>query len=269
MSAMSNKKAEARERVRAMREEQARKERRREQMMRFGIIGAVLIAVAIIGIAIATTRGSSDPVDPDAQPAGVTESGGGVSVAEPVADAPTLEVWFDFSCPHCRDFETANGAFLSELAGAGDANVVYRPVTFVGQLASVKATNAWACSLDEGLGEEYMDALYSIQGNFTDNQLLSAAEGVGLSGDAFESCVEDGAYEGWVDASHSLGVNEFGVNSTPTIFVVDGDDRSVVESAQWTQEGLLAALEASAGDGSTEQTEAPAAGSAADDDAED
>ena len=269
MSAMSNKKAEARERVRAMREEQARKERRREQMMRFGIIGAVLVAVAIIGVAIATTRGSTDPVDPDAQPVGVTESGGGVSVAEPVADAPTLEVWFDFSCPHCRDFETANGGFLSELAGAGDANVIYRPVTFVGQLASVKATNAWACSLDEGLGEEYMDAIYSIQGDFTDNQLLSAAEGVGLSGEAFESCVEDGAYEGWVDASHSLGVNDFGVNSTPTIFVVNGDERSVVEASQWTQEGLRAALDASAGDGDTAPTEAPAAEGAAEDEAED
>jgi predicted DsbA family dithiol-disulfide isomerase len=131
----------------------------------------------------------------------------------------------------------------------------------------VKATNAWACSLDEGLGEEYMDALYSIQGNFTDNQLLSTAEGVGLSGDTFESCVEDGAYESWVDASHSLGVDDFGVNSTPTIFVVNGDDRTVVDSAQWTQEGLRAALEASAG--GTPSTEAPAAEGAADDEAED
>lgn len=263
MSAMSNKKTDARERVKAMREEQARQERRREQMMRFGIIGAVLVAVAIIGVAIATTRDSSESADPDAQPAGVTESGGGVSVAEPVADAPTLEVWFDFSCPHCRDFEAANGAFLSEMAGAGDANVVYRPVTFVGQLASVKATNAWACSLDEGLGEEYMDALYSVQGSFTDNQLLSAAEGVGLTSDTFEACVEDGAYEGWVEASHSLGVEEFGVNSTPTIFVVNGEDRTVVDSAQWTEEGLRAALEASAGDGATEPTDAPATESAA------
>ena len=263
MSAMSNKKAEARDRVKAMREEQARKERRREQMMRFGIIGAVLVAVAIIGVAIATTRDSSESVDPDAQPAGVAESGGGVSVAEPVADAPTLEVWFDFSCPHCRDFEAANGGFLSEMAGAGDANVVYRPVTFVGQLASVKATNAWACSLDEGLGEEYMDALYAVQGDFTDNQLLSAAEGVGLTSDAFESCVENSAYEGWVEASHALGVEEFGVNSTPTIFVVNGEDRTVVDSAQWTEEGLRAALEASAGDGDSQPTDAPATESAA------
>jgi protein-disulfide isomerase len=262
MSAMSNKKADARERVRAMREEQARKERRREQLMRFGIIGAVLIAVAIIGVAIAANR-SSDPVDPAAQPAGVTESGGGVSVADTVADAPTLEVWFDFSCPHCRDFEAANGSFLSELAGAGEANIIYRPVTFVGQLASVKATNAWACSLGEGLGEEYMDAIYSVQGNYTDNQLLSVAESVGLEGDTFESCVDGGAYEGWVDASHSLGVNEFGVNSTPTIFVVNGDERTLVDSSQWTQEGLQAALDAGAGDGGTEPTDAPATQGAA------
>ncbi len=258
MSAMSNKKAEARERVRAMREEQARKERRREQLMRFGIIGAVLIAVAIIGVAIAANR-PSDTVDPDAQPAGVVETGGGVPVADTVADAPTLEVWFDFSCPHCRDFEAANGSFLSEWAHNGEANVVYRPVTFVGTLASVKATNARACSLAEGRGEEYMDAIYAIQGNFTDAQLLSAAENVGLTSDTFESCVENGAYEGWVNASHSLGVNEFGVNSTPTVFVVNGDERTLVESDQWTQAGLQEALNAAAGDSGTEPTEAPAA----------
>ncbi len=247
MSAMSNKKAEARERVRAMREEQARKERRREQMMRFGIIGAVLVAIAIIGVAIAATRGSSEPVDPEAQPPGVTEAGGGVPVAEAAADSPTLEVWFDFSCPHCRDFEAANGAFLSQVANAGDANVIYRPVTFVGQLASVKATNAWACSLDEGMGEEYMDAIYSVQGNYTDAQLMNAAEGVGLDSDTFESCVDSGAYEGWVNASHELGVSEFGVNSTPTIFVVNGDERTLVDSSQWTQAGLQAALDGAAG----------------------
>jgi protein-disulfide isomerase len=253
----TNKKAEARERVRAMREEQARKERRREQMMRFGIIGAVLIAVAIIGVAIAATRGSSDPVDPDAQPPGVTEPGGGVAIGEVVADAPTVEVWFDFSCPHCRDFEAANGEFLSQLADSGEANLVYRPVTFVGTLASVKATNAWACSLDQGLGAEYMDAIYSVQGNYTDNQLLNVAEGVGLDGDTFEACVEGGAYEGWVDASHTLGVNEFGVSSTPTIAVVSGDERTVVDSSQWSPEGLQAAVDAAA------------AGDAADADSED
>jgi protein-disulfide isomerase len=262
MSAMSNKKADARERVRAMREEQARKERRREQLLRFGIIGAVLIAVAIIGVAIAANR-SSEPVDPDAQPPGVTEPGGGVSFTDTIADAPTLEVWFDFSCPHCRDFEAANGPFLSEVANAGDANVIYRPVTFVGQLASVKAANAWACSLEDGLGEEYMDAIYSVQGNFTDAQLLNAADSVGLNSDTFEACVEGGTYEGWVDASHSLGVNDFGVNSTPTIFVVNGDERTLVDSSQWTQAGLQAALDAGAGDGGTEPTDAPATNSAA------
>ncbi|HEX6233325.1 MAG TPA: thioredoxin domain-containing protein [Jiangellaceae bacterium] len=260
MSAMS-KKTEARDRVKSMREEQARKERRREQMMRFGIIAAVLVAVAIIAVAVMANR-SSGPVDPDVQPAGITESGGGYSITEAAADAPTMEVWFDFSCPHCRDFEAASGPFLKQLADNGDANVVYRPVTFVGQLASIKATNAWACSLDEGMGEQYMDAIYAIQGNYTDSQLLSAAESVGLSSDTFESCVEDGTYEGWVNASHSLGVNEFSVNSTPTIFVVNGDQRTVVDSSQWNPAGLQAALGSGTGE-ETEPVEPPATDSAA------
>jgi protein-disulfide isomerase len=245
---MSNKKVEARERVKAMREEQARKERRREQAMRFGIVAAVLVAVVIIAVAIAATRSGGDDVDTTAAlPAGVTEPGGAVPAA-PLADGvPTVEVWFDFSCPHCATFEAGNGPFLKQLAEDGTANLAYRPVTFVGQAASMRATNAWACALDEGMGEEYMDALYAQQGAYANRELVSAGEAIGLTSSEFRSCVNGGTYEGWVQGSHTVGVGDYGVSGTPTIFVVDGEERTLVEANQWTPEGLLAAVDAAGG----------------------
>lgn len=245
---MSNKKVEARERVKAMREEQARKERRREQMLRFGIVAAVLVAIAIIAVAVMANRGAD--VDAEAAvPTGVTEPGGGVPAVPVSSDVPTIEVWFDFSCPHCATFEAGNGPFLKQLAEEGEANLVYRPVTFVGGAASARATNAWACALDEGMGEEFMDAAYAQQGAYANRDLISAGESVGVDSSEFRSCVNDTTYETWVLNSHEVGVSEHSVTGTPTIFVVSGDERTLVESGQWTPEGLTAAVEAASGGG--------------------
>ncbi|HSI94419.1 MAG TPA: thioredoxin domain-containing protein [Jiangellaceae bacterium] len=244
---MSNKKVEARERVKAMREEQARKERRREQLIRFGVVAAVIVAVVIIGVAVMASRSGDDVDTAAALPAGVTEPGGAVPAAALADGVPTVEVWFDFSCPHCATFEAGNGPFLKQLADEGAANLTYRPVTFVGQAASVRATNAWACALDEGMGEEYMDALYAQQGSYGNRELVSAGESIGLTSSEFRSCVNGSTYEGWVQSSHAVGVGDYGVSGTPTIFVVDGDDRTLVENAQWSPQGLLAAVEAAGG----------------------
>lgn len=249
---MSNKKVEARERVKAMREEQARKERRREQTMRFGIVAAVLVAIAIIAVAVMANRGAD--VDAEAAvPAGVTEPGGGVPAVPLTSDVPTVEVWFDFSCPHCASFEAANGPVLKQLAEEGEANLVYRPVTFVGSAASMRATNAWACALDQDMGEQFMDAAYAQQGAYANRDLIAAGESAGIDSGDFRSCVNGATYEDWALNSHSQGVSEYGVSTTPTVFVVNGDERTEIDSSQWTPDGLLAAVEAASGGTATDE----------------
>ncbi len=242
---MSSDKATARERVKAMREEQARKDRRRDQLMRFGIVAAVLVGLAIVVVAVLAVQDSSDA--PAAQPEGVAEEGGGVVAGPNSADAPTVEVWFDFSCPHCADFEAANGDALAAMAEEGTANLEYRPVTFVGGADSQRATNAWVCARDQGLGEEFMDAAYAQQGAFSNRNLVSIGESVGIDSGEFSQCVTNGTYNDWVAASHAAGTGEHGVSSTPTIFLVDGGERTRIQPEQWTPDGLRAAVEEAAG----------------------
>lgn len=244
---MGTNKAAARERVKAMREEQARKERRRDQLMKFGIVAAVLVGVAIIVVAVMAVQNTSDA--PAAQPEGVTSEGGGVSAAQPAAgDVPAVEVWFDFSCPHCRDFEAANGDALAQLAEEGTADLVYRPVTFVGGAASQRASNAWVCARDQGMGEEFMDAAYAQQGTFSNRELIDLGEeSVGIEGGEFSQCVTNGTYNDWVAASHAAGTGEHGVSSTPTVFLVDGEERTTIPAEQWTPDGLRAFVEQAGG----------------------
>lgn len=254
---MSSKKAEARERVKAMREEQARKDRAKERMMRGGIAVAVLIAVAVIAVAVISNRdGDDDVVSAVPEAASQVEGETGLMVGDP--DAPvTIDNWMDFLCPHCRTFEQANGAQIDQWVEAGEVNVIYHPVTYTGGVNSTRANNAYACADAEGQGQEFLVAAFEQQQNWTNNALVSLGDDLGIGGD-FGSCVRDGVYDSW-SSSVTSAARDAGVEGTPAIFV---NGEPVDNPAP---EALAAAVQAAGGG------EAPADddASSADDDAAD
>lgn len=221
---MSSKKSEARDRVKAMREEQARQGRKREQLIRFGIAGAVLAAVVIIAVAV--QLGRDDPGGAGgAIPAGATASGDGVAVGSDEAPV-TIDVWIDFQCPWCKKFEDTKADVLDELVADGTARVVYHPVAFLGE-ESARATNAFGCAIDGGKPVEFLRELFDNQppessGGYTGDDLLAHGAAVGLSGEAFGSCVTDGTYADWGTGPVRDAMNAAGHRATPTV-LVDGD----------------------------------------------
>lgn len=257
---MSSKKAEARERIKAMREEQARSDRRRERMMRFGVAGAVVVAVAIIAVAVAVSRGGGDgPVavpEPIGQGNGQqisSDGGGGILVGDEAAPV-TIDYWMDFLCPHCKEFEEANGAAINDLVDSGQANIVYHPLTFTGGAYSTRANNAFACAADEGMGSEFLEAAFVVQEQWSTSLLVDLGEQAGIGGD-YESCVRDSTYDDW---STDVGetAREFEITGTPTVFV----NGELLDSTSWTPEGVQGAVETVAAGGSiaTPAPEAPA-----------
>ncbi|TDE08107.1 DsbA family protein [Jiangella asiatica] len=247
---MSSKKAEARERIKAMREEQARQERRRERMMRYGVAVAIVAAVAIIAVAVAASRGGDD--GPVAVPAAsgtgnglaVEGDGAGILVGQP--DAPvTIDYWMDFLCPHCAEFEAANGTLIDELVSSGQANIVYHPLTFTGGVYSSRANNAFACAADEDMASEFVNAAFASQGTqWSTGSLVDLGEQTSIGGD-YESCVNDDTYEDWASAAESEA-REFEVTATPTVFV----NGELLDSTAWTPEGIQAAVDTAAAGGS-------------------
>lgn len=247
---MSSKKADARERVKAMREEQLKQERKKERVLRFGIAGAVVAAVAIIAVAVAVTRGGGD--DSSKWPSGVTDDGG---VAIGAADAPvTIDAWVDFLCPHCADFEEANGPAIDELVESGQARVVYHPVTYTGTVYAARANNAFGCAADEGMAAEFFksafEAAYDGPVQWSNNDLVDLGASVGIGGE-YESCVRDDVYNDWASQSDDVG-REAGVDGTPTIFI----NGTELPGEQWTPEGIQAAVTAAAAESGS--TDAPA-----------
>lgn len=239
---MSRDKAAIRARARQLREDEARRQRRREQLIRFGVVAGVVVVVLVITIAVLASRPSAD--DSVALPSGIAASDGGVAVGD--ASAPvTVDLWIDFQCPFCRDFELTSGPTLDELVADGSARLVYHPLSFLGE-ESERAANAFGCSVDEGGPVEYQRVLFENQpaegtGGFTVDDLIALGERAEVTGDEFETCVADGTYDGWV-ANVAASQQDAGVTATPTV-VVDGQ---TLESEQLTPEGVRAAVEQAA-----------------------
>ena len=213
------------ERARVQAEERRRKAKRKEQLTRFGLIGAVLVLV-VGGWLLITNLGSDKPTT---APAGAT-SDYGLVVGD--ADAPrSIVIYEDFLCPFCGQLEDTVGDRLDAAVEAGDVNVEYRPLAFLERISdySPEAANAFAVVLDESgpeVAKEFHDVLYDNQpsesGPFPDeDQLVEWAVDAGADEDAVRPGIEDMAFEGWVEAASDAAADA-DVDATPTV-LVDGE----------------------------------------------
>jgi protein-disulfide isomerase len=240
---MSSDRSTARAKARELREAEARRQRRREQLIRFGILAVVAVAVLAVGIAILANRPGGDATA--RLPAGVTEPAGGVVIGDESA-AVTVDLWIDFQCPFCRSFEQDVGPTLQQLAADGDAVLVYHPLSFLGE-ESERAANAFGCAADQARAGEYLTVLFENQpqegtGGFTTEDLITLGGEAGITGSEFEGCVEDGTYAGWV-ANVAASQSEAGIGATPTVFV----DGEMLQADQLTPDAVQAAVAATAG----------------------
>jgi protein-disulfide isomerase len=249
-------KRERTERMRAQRAAEQAAQRRRERAIRVGAAVAVVLVVLGVVLFMATRGGDEAPTDA-ALPAGVETAGGGVSVG--TAEAPVLELYEDFQCPICKTFEDALGSTLAELAGTGAARIVYYPLSFLDRQldndSSLRAANAAGCAQDSGAFASFHDTVFANQparegDGYTDDELLQFGRDAGIDGDAyaaFETCVQDRTYEGWVQQVQQQA-NDRPVTGTPTLFL-DGelvDIRDLVTGDTYDPEKLQTLVEAAA-----------------------
>jgi protein-disulfide isomerase len=231
----------ARERLAADRAREAQDRQRRERRIR--ILAAVAVVVLVVGLGVfwQVNRTKVDPAAP--RPAGVAEVGAGVTVGTAAAGAPVIDLYEDFQCPACRDFEQTVGPTLRDLAETGKAKLVYHPLSFLGE-ESVRAANAFGCAADAGKAGPFHDALFANQppersGGYKDPELTRAGEQVGITGERFAACVTGGTYSGWVRQVARAGSDK-GVTGTPTVFV-DGKE---LPRDGYTADGVKAAVAA-------------------------
>ncbi|HEY2764682.1 MAG TPA: thioredoxin domain-containing protein [Pseudonocardiaceae bacterium] len=221
------------------------------------VLIAVLLAL-VVGVGMWLHRGAAGdlpatiPVAAAGPAAETTVHGDSVQVGK--ADAPVIiDVYEDFLCSGCGQFEQLFGHQLSEAAAAGQARVVYHPVAILDDYShpagySTLAASAALCAAESGVFPRFHDSLYATQPRggggpgWTSAQLQQLAGGLG-AGDHFGHCVQDGGQR-VADATdharqHLGGLRPNGQFGTPTI-LVNGAIANV-NKAGWLDEALGAA----------------------------
>ncbi|OEV09569.1 thioredoxin domain-containing protein [Streptomyces nanshensis] len=232
----------ARERLRAERERQAKKDKMRRQLL----VGVAVLAVLAVagGIFFAVTKLTA-PSGWEAakeqklvKPANTTGKGGSYVLLGDEKTKKTIDVYEDLRCPACAQFEQGAGKVLVQ--GAEDDK--YKLRVHLGDLidgnlggdGSKNAISALGAALNvsKDAYQQYHDKLYSpqyhpqeTQDKFAeDDYLLKVADTVpALKKNAgFKKAVEDGTYDRWALEM----VKDFKgskIQSTPTIRI-DGKD---------------------------------------------
>ncbi|MEV4488539.1 thioredoxin domain-containing protein [Micromonospora coxensis] len=235
---MSSRKGQ-KDAARVVRQQLAREKRRKRTL--WTSVGAVVVLV-IAGL-IGWSVYSSQRADDFTAPKGANEAGTGVVIGSgPV----TIDLYEDYLCPACKQFQDLSGATIDQLVSEGKAKVVFHPVAILNRYStteySTRSSAASGCAAEGGKFKEFTDALFERQPpeggpGLSDDELIDIGAGVGLNRDDFGSCVSDGTFKAWTqhvteDASKSR------VTGTPTIRV-DGKD-----VADRSPEGIKAAVEA-------------------------
>jgi len=139
-------------------------------------------------------------------------------------DAKTqVDIWEDFQCPNCRNFEQVAGGYINDLVRAGKVKAVFHPMTFIGP-ESILAAAAAACTADDGKFLDMHSALYNNQpasensGKWTNATLTVIAIGAGDTTKKVQSCIESGKYVNWTKNVEADAAKK-NVNATPTMFI--------------------------------------------------
>src|SRR5260370_26863672 len=134
---------------------------------------------------------------PQHVPAGSGENGDGVVIGGGPA---AVDIYIDFLCPFCRQFEESSGAALDAIAAAGSSSLVYHPLGFLDRLSSTRyssrAAAASGCAADRRKFSEYRSALFANQPEeggpgLSDEELAQLRLALGLD-PGFAPCIGDG-----------------------------------------------------------------------------
>ena len=197
-------------------------QRRRTAAIVSGVVVVVLALAVAVGISMYRTQSAPTTA---AVPKGGTATG--ITVGKPNAPV-AVDVYVDFLCPGCRQFEQTTGPALDRYLAAGTVRLTYHPVAFLDRLSagtnySTRASAASACAADAGVFLPYLKALYANQPpegspGLTDDQLIALGRTVGATSPSFAECVRSKRYVGWT-ARVTEAASRAGVNVTPTVLV--------------------------------------------------
>nr|WP_184233023.1 thioredoxin domain-containing protein [Conyzicola lurida] len=244
----------AREKAKVLRDNQRKKDRRTKVFLQGGVIVVVLAIVAVVAFAIVTTIKPASPGPRNMLSDGILIGEGFTATRTaaleagetPVAnerdedsDTIRIQMFVDYFCPICGEFEKANGDQLSTWVESGAAEVEIFPMAILDRLSNgtkyaTRAANAAACVADNSPDSyyDYNTILFENQpeegtDGLTDAELIDLTVEAGVSSPKLvANCIEDQEFKTWVADARTRAQNGPIPNSnvdavagTPTVIV--------------------------------------------------
>ena len=222
----NQKRQEAREKARAMREQQSKKAKRNKVLIQGSLAVGVVAVIAVVAIFIMSSLRPPGPGPLNMQSDGIKLTQGLKAVPTPALAAdelpvpseanadgvPAINIFIDYSCPACAQFEMLNGPLLRSWLENGTATVEYHILSFrdaqtAGTRYATRGGNSAACVAEHSPDNffDYSELLLMNQPQppetfeLTDDQMVSLAEQSGASNlAAIEECIKDETFANWV-----------------------------------------------------------------------
>lgn len=245
----------ARERLAAERRRQAAraKQRRLLSIVIGSVVAVAVVVVAVVLVMDQKSKNGRAEVHKGALAPLTRQSDGSIVMAKPGVTKPELELFEDFQCPNCKQFEHDTSSTVEKLAAEGKVKVVYRPFHLFGNQPDPVKTNSLrsaeaALCVPADKWISYHDALFRFQPaegqkGFSPDDLVKWGEDIGISDPNFEKCVRDEQKKSQVTAMTNYALKTRGVTGTPSVFL---DGKQLTNEAAFTAEGLKTTIEAAA-----------------------
>lgn len=137
----------------------------------------------------------------------------------------TIIEYASMTCPHCRGFhENVLPKIKEKYIDSGKVKFIVRPFPFQGDRRGEAAFMLAFCTPNNNY-YPMLDNLFSTQDIWADSrqnpvpELKRLAKLAGMSNADFEACLSRQTLLDQLIASRKKAIDEFGVNSTPTLFI--------------------------------------------------
>jgi len=185
-------------------------------------VAVVVLVVAIVGgVLIANDRKNTTEgvvIQPRTVAADYPVRRDGAVVAAGNDDAKVkLDLYEDFLCPVCAEFEAANAGAIEEQVRAGTVQVRYHLLPLLNDASdppgySLDSANAALCAADGGGFPAFHASLYAAQPaegarGYDKDQLIRLGHDVGVAGPQFAACVTGGSHDRSVLAEYEAARN--------------------------------------------------------------
>jgi len=244
----------AREKAKVLRDQQRKKEKRSKVVLQGGVIVVSLAILAVVALVLINSVKTPGPGPRNMLSDGILINQGFTATptaalkpgAEPVpnvqdktSDVIHIQMYVDYFCPVCGDFEKANGDQLTTWLETGAANVEIFPMAILdrasqGTKYATRAANAAACVADASPDQYYdfHNILFENQpeentAGLTDEQLIGLTKEAKVSSPkVIANCIDDQKFKNWVADARARAQNGPIANSnvdkvtgTPTVIV--------------------------------------------------